>query len=155
MSGLPLIIMGVFLICISIRTHRVRMGRNYSYRQIANGRVLGFYNINGYRLVVKVVDRYGKELLCVDDRIYWGIFRPKHCDKIKKNSVERVYYWKNNSGVQYKLNGKPINYYTHFCNESFYSFINKRERVKVIIFGVFGSLSLIGGYILLIVGSMP
>lgn len=154
MSGLPLIIMGVSLICISIRVHRVRRGRNYSYMQIANGRVLGFYNIDGYRLVVKVVDRSGKELLCVDDRIYWGIFRPKHCDKIKKNSVERVYCWKNNSGVKYKWKGKSINYYTHFCNESFYSFINKRERAKVIILGVLGSLSLIGGYILLILGSM-
>lgn len=154
MSGLPLIIIGVSLICISIRVNRVRRGRNYSYMQISNGRVLGFYNIDGYRLVVKVVDRSGKELLGIDDRIYWGLFRPKHCDKIKKNSVERVYYWKNNSGVKYKLRGKTINYYTHFCNESFYSFINKRERVKVIILGVLGSLSLIGGYILLIVGSM-
>lgn len=155
MSGLPLIIIGVSLICISIRVHRVRRGRNYSYMQIANGRVLGFYNIEGYHLVVKVVDRSGKELLCVDDRIYWGIFRPKYWDKIKKNSVERVYCWKNNSGVKYKWKGKTINYYTHFCNESFYSFINKRESAKVIILGVLGSLSLIGGYILLIVGSMP
>ena len=148
--SLIMIGMGFLFLYIAIRRYQERKRHSYAYLPIARATVLKTVDFGGDRWLVRFTTRYGREVLGMDDKRCVNVFHPEKHSLPKRDTLERVYYWKYTGKSKYRLNGKKVNYYIHFCNESFYEIRNRRENALIWVLGVLGVILLVFGYIILL-----
>ena len=103
--------------------------KDFSEHPIAEGTVLGTYDFNRQRWMVKFTGPDGKEVIGADHIPSENTFHPENYTLPKRGYSEKFYYWehgrKNN---RLRINHIPVLYYIHFCNEDFYTLPMERNR---------------------------
>lgn len=124
---------------------------DYSRYPVTVGTVLGTHSCSTVRWLVRFTDETGREVLGMDDIPAGSSLHPERYHIPKSSTEERIFYWKCNREKQrYSLNGVPVEYHIHFCDESLYG-LSKEEirkssfRIRILGIGILTA----GGLVLL------
>lgn len=95
--------------------------KDYSGYPVAQGTVIAPHDFGGYRWMVSFKGANGYEVIGADDILCVKPYHSELCTIPKENSVESFYYWEHgHKYTRYGINGRPVLYHIHFCNEDFY-----------------------------------
>ena len=125
---------------------------DFSRYPVAEGKVIGTYNhIGGKRWMVKFSEPDGKKVIGADHIRSESTFHPERYTLPKRGNTVKFYYWEHDrkrSGI----NGVPIMYYIHFCNEDFYTLIKECARRRRKYFLIASAVMFLMGVVILIWG---
>lgn len=103
---------------------------DYSRYPVTVGTVLGTHSFSTTRWLVRFTNEAGREMLGMDDIPAGSSMHPERYHIPQSGTEERIYYWKCSGEKQhYSLNGVPVEYHIHFCDESLYK-LSKEEICK-------------------------
>lgn len=78
--------------------------------------------------VVEITEENGEKALGMDDQVCFGTFN-QDVPKVKKRTVEKVYYWPyDRKNSRYALGGQEMKYSIHFCNPEYEKFRDKQLK---------------------------
>lgn len=128
--------------------------KQVDYRQfpITVATVIGTHDYFGKRWMVKFTDTYGTQVLGADDTIAESTFHPEKYSLPKRGTMEYVYYWPNSHRSKFSINGVPLLYEFHFCNEAFYTLQKEKAKRNRMIFRIVGILMFLAGAAILVWG---
>ena len=95
----------------------------------------------------------GEKVIGADHICSESTFHPERYTLPKRGNSENFYYWEHGrTSSRLRINGTPVLYYIHFCNEDFYALTMERYQRKrkyfmtasVVMF-LLGIVVLIGG----------
>lgn len=100
------------------------------YRQYptVEGTVIGIHEFCGSRWMVRFQDETGRDVIGADDMRAESTFQPQKHSLPRRGDTEHIYYWQESRAGSYRINGTPILYRFHFCNEDFYSLRKERHK---------------------------
>lgn len=136
--GCVLFIIAGILAIIFPRIGKKQGLEDYSGCATAMGEVAGTEDFCGERWMVCFTDANGREVLGMDDVIAVSSFSHKY-KRPKRRTTEAVYYYPRTENGFFKLNGRRVEYYIHFCNEDLYELqkhVTKRDCVIGILLGI-------------------
>ncbi|MCD8196438.1 MAG: hypothetical protein LUE24_04635 [Lachnospiraceae bacterium] len=94
----------------------------------------------------------GEEVLGMDDRFAASTFKPEKYHIPKCGMQESIYYWKRTDqelrSGHYEINGKPVEYYFHFSDESFYELRDRKEKNAAIRYRILGIIFILFGILI-------
>lgn len=155
MNVIGAIILCVTGIAIIIGVRKVVLNHktiDYSKYPSTTGTVGHKHNFKGDRWIVSFHDQNGNEVLGMDDIFYSGTFFANKYNLPKHGTQEKIYFWKYDNKFKYSINNKKIEYYIHFCNESFYDLKKKRNKMYSIINIAMGIFFIICGILIFFKG---
>ncbi len=83
--------------------------------------------------VVEITENNGETSLGMEDQVCFGTFRDD-VPKVKKRTVEKVYYWPfDRKNTRYALGGQEMKYSIHFYNPEYEKFRDKQLKRSSII----------------------
>lgn len=83
--------------------------------------------------VVEITENNGETSLGMDDQVCFGTFIDD-VPKVKKHTVEKIYYWPyDRKNSRYALGGQEMKYSIHFCNPEYEKFRDKQLKRSIII----------------------
>ena len=91
------------------------------------------FHDDGYRQFVEFTDQNGKKVMGMHDRCNCNGF-PEH------HTTQKIYYWKLREGLHYSINGEPIEYYIHYCDQRFYKKYDEESKSWHYLLPVIGTL---------------
>ena len=127
--------------------------KDFSEYPVAEGRVIGTHDYNGKRWMVEFTGPDGEKVIGADHICSESTFHPERYTLPKRGNSENFYYWEHGrTNSRLRINGTPVLYYIHFCNEDFYALTMERHQRKrkyfmiasVVMF-LLGIMVLIGG----------
>lgn len=124
---------------------------NYSNCNIAKGYVILTGNFYGERWIVEFNDETGRTVLGMDDITLANSFSHKY-EKPKRHSEELVYYYPKTDNGKFKINGKQIEYYIHFCNDDLYELRRHIDKRNCIIGRSMGIVFIVCAVLILLFG---
>lgn len=99
--------------------------RDYVQYQITDAYVLQTLDD---KWVVEITEENGEKVLGMDDQVCFGTFN-QDVPKVKKRTVEKVYYWPyDRKKSRYALGGQEMKYSIHFCNPEYEKFRDKQLK---------------------------
>lgn len=145
--GLIFIFIGLIILYFTKNSNKPK--RDYSKDSTVLATVLSTHDFSGQRWIVSFTDENGNEVLGMDDCIAGSTFHPENYHIPVKNSEEQVYYWKlDRTKRNYSINGQPIEYFIHFCDETLYDLSKEKKKRSVSGIRIFAILFIIAGLVM-------
>lgn len=118
--------------------------KDYSQYAVADAYVIQTMD---NKLVVEITENNGEKSLGMDDQPCVSTFSD-NVPKVKKRTIEPVYYWPfDRRNSRYALGGREMKYSIHFCNPEYDAYYNKRlQRSSIVlrcIGGVLAALAIV------------
>jgi len=124
---------------------------DYSQYPVTTGNIMHTEKLKGDRWIV-AFDLDGKEVLGMDDCFAASTFKPEKYHLPKYGTQEKIYYWKYTGNSSYNINRKKVEYYIHFCDESFYTLYDEKERNSNIGYRILGAIIIFLGMLIFLFG---
>ncbi|MCD8096614.1 MAG: hypothetical protein LUE31_00935 [Lachnospiraceae bacterium] len=128
-----------------------RKSTDYTGYPVTEGTVLHTENFAAERWTASFCIG-GEEVLGMDDRFAASTFKPEKYHIPKCRTQESIYYWKRTEqdlrSGHYGINGKPVEYYFHFCVESFYELRDRKEKNAAIRYRILGMIFIFLGILI-------
>ena len=103
--------------------------KDFSEYPITEGTVIGTHDYNGKRWMVQFTGQDGKEVIGADHIQSESTLHPEKYALPKRGNTEKFYYWEHGrTNSRLSINGTPVLYHIHFCNEGFYTLSAERHQ---------------------------
>ena len=126
---------------------------NYQQYPCTDAVVIGTLDFHGYRWMVEFTDEEGMPVIGADDKPSESTFHPQKYTLPKRGNTERVYYWEKKHPHSHSINGTPIAYTIHFCNENFYALLKEKNKRSQKLFRIAGVVMIVLGIAVLFFGN--
>lgn len=126
--------------------------KDYSQYDTAVGTVIRTLDFCGERWIVDFKNAQGKQVLGMDNRLCASTFSTEKYHLPKRNTQEKVYYWKCNSSSRYRFSGREVDYYIHFCDETLYQLLDEKNRRREKVFALLGVIFALMGIMIFAFG---
>lgn len=101
----------------------------YPMFPIVKATVCHTYDFHGQRWVVSFTDTQGNQQYAMDDMRAASTFSPKKYRIPKPGTQMNVYIWEHKlPNCHYSINGTPLLYYFHFCDDRYYDLLRKQAK---------------------------